>query len=283
MVDLRLLALPPSDKSLFPNGSIVYSGFCLHDDFKRKIDAAGACFESFYREKILRRVVKQEEEESKQEQDYEKEHMGDWEKKRKRKTESELLQEHLEDDDLYGVLGLGELGMGSTMQDIKTAYRKMALQYHPDKQDKQTSGVTDPMWLKVQKAYETLTDPEKKKKYDSTTKFDDSLPEEPVNIDKFFDIFGPVFQRNSVWSVKKNVPVIGSLNTPLKDVFKFYDFWESFESWRDFSVFDEYNLEEAESRYEKRYMERENRRIKSTHHKKERQRIIKLSNMAKSW
>ena len=170
--------------------------------------------------------------------------------------------------------------MGATLQEIKSAYRKMALQYHPDKQ---TTGVTDPMWLKVQIAYETLTDPDKRKKYDSTTKFDDSIPEELVDINKFFEIFGPVFQRNSIWSVKKNIPLIGNLNTPIKDVYKFYDFWDNFESWRDFSVYDEYNLDEAESRYEKRYMEKENRRIKGAHLKKERQRIIKLVEMAKSW
>jgi len=278
MVEFRYLALPPSEASLFPDKSIVYSKFCMHPDYKRKIDCAGAAFEIFYKERILREVPKVEEEATKDEQDFENEHLKDWEKKRKKKTESELIMENLEDD-LYHILGLSELGMGATLADIKSAYRRMALQYHPDKQ---TSTATDPMWLKVQKAYETLTDPDKKKKYDSTLKFDETIPEEAGDIEKFYETFGPVFQRNSIWSVKKNCPGIGNMNTTLREVYKFYDFWENFESWRDFTVFDEYNLDEAESRYEKRYMERENKKIKATHLKKERNRIKKLVDMAKN-
>lgn len=252
----------------------------MHEEYKRRIDCAGAAFEAFYKEKILGHEAKVDGEDSKQEgeEEFANAHKKDWEKKRKRKTEAELLQESLQDNDMYTVLGLEDLGMGATLSDIKSAYKKMALVYHPDKQ---SNGATDPMWLKVLKAYETLTDPEKKKKYDSTLKFDDTIPEEPVDLEKFFDVFGPVFVRNSIWSVKKNVPHLGDMKTPLKDVYKFYDFWHAFDSWRDFSVFDEYNLEEAESRYEKRYMERENRKIKASHLKKERQRIIKLVNMAR--
>lgn len=42
-------------------------------------------------------------------------------------------------------------------------------------------------------------------------------------------------------------------------VFRFYDFWERFESWRDFSLkAAEHNLDEAESREEKRWMMKEN-------------------------
>jgi len=86
----------------------------------------------------------------------------------------------------------------------------MALVYHPDKND---TTITDPMWLKVQKAYETLTDVEKKKKYDSTRKFDDTIPEEACDPAKFFDVFGPAFVRNATWSVKKNIPNMGDANS----------------------------------------------------------------------
>ena len=40
-------------------------------------------------------------------------------------------------------------------------------------------------WLKVADAYEILTDEKKKKKYDSTLNFDDSIPkEEDINPEK---------------------------------------------------------------------------------------------------
>ena len=71
------------------------------------------------------------------------------------------------------------------------------------------------------------------------------------------------------------------MNTDLKKVERFYEFWDNFDSWRDFTVFDEYNLDEAENRFERRYMEKENKKIKATHLKKERQRIMKLVEQAR--
>ena len=59
-------------------------------------------------------------------------------------------------------------------------------------------------------------------------------------------------------------------------VFKFYKYWDYFDSWRDFSQFDEYDVREAQDRYERRYMEKENKKIKDKYAKKERARIIKL-------
>jgi len=94
-------------------------------------------------------------------------------------------------------------------------------------------------------------------------------------------VFKSVFIRNAFWSNKKPVPDIGDMGTDLKKLNKFYDFWDKFDSWRDFTVFDEYNLDEADSRYERRYMERENKRIKADHLKKERMRIFKLVELAK--
>lgn len=49
------------------------------------------------------------------------------------------------------------------------------------------------------------------------------------------------------------------VSSSLWHVFRFYDFWERFESWRDFSLkAAEHNLDEAESREEKRWMMKEN-------------------------
>ena len=66
----------------------------------------------------------------------------------------------------------------------------------------------------------------------------------------------------------------------MKIVEKFYNYWFDFQSWRDFSKYDEYNLDEAEDRFEKRCMERENKRLRKKHEKAERSRIIKLVEMA---
>ena len=136
-------------------------------------------------------------------------------------------------------------------------------------------------WLKLKEAYETLSDPEKRKKYDSTYVFDDTIPEDIEYTTKnFFVTFGPVFLKNSIWSKKKPVPKIGDMNTPLDKVKKFYRFWSNFSSWRDFSVEGEYDLEEATSRFEKRQMLKENRKMKAALLKEEKMRIDSLTNIA---
>ena len=81
-------------------------------------------------------------------------------------------------------------------------------------------------WLKIKTAYETLIDEDKRKKYDSTIEVDDSIPDADViySEEEFYDTFGPVFLKNSIWSKKKPVPKLGDSNTPLEKVKKFINF-----------------------------------------------------------
>lgn len=286
-----VLALPCSDSALGLNGSEVFSGISILEEYRRKVEPAGHFYESYYKKHQLKlqgvhhepAATGEDEEEKKDEPTAEQ--IKDWEKKRKKKkTEAEMLQQKLASSNHYEALGLKEIGVEATEKEIKTAYRKMALIYHPDKQEKKegASKDTDPMWLKVQEAYETLTDPEKRRRYDSTMEFDDTIPGDDVEPEAFYDTFGRVFKRNAYWSVKKPVPDLGDETTPIKKVMRFYDFWDGFESWRDFTVEDEYNLEDADNRYERRYMEKENKRMKGDLLKKERQRVKKLVEAARN-
>ena len=63
--------------------------------------------------------------------------------------------------DYYEVLGLQK---GASYNDIKKAFRKMAMKYHPDKNpgDK----VAEEKFKEINEAYAVLSDPEKKEKYD---------------------------------------------------------------------------------------------------------------------
>ena len=62
---------------------------------------------------------------------------------------------------LYEVLGLTE---AASQEEIKKAYRKLSLQFHPDK----TGGTTVEKFQKINEAYETLGDEEKRQQYDMT-------------------------------------------------------------------------------------------------------------------
>ena len=63
--------------------------------------------------------------------------------------------------DYYEVLGLNK---GASESEIKSAFRKMAMKYHPDRNpgDKEA----EEKFKEVNEAYGILSDPEKKSKYD---------------------------------------------------------------------------------------------------------------------
>ncbi len=72
----------------------------------------------------------------------------------------------------YEVLGLTA---NATLAEIKTTYRKMASQYHPDKNSDSDAPAK---FRQVQEAYETLSDIDKKKTYDENRRR--SLLDNPI-------------------------------------------------------------------------------------------------------
>ena len=113
--------------------------------------------------------------------------------------------------------------------------------------------------------------------------FNDSVPEKfNPEKDDFFEIFAPVFRRNAYFSKKTPVPQLGRPDEDIRKVLAFYNFWDNFETWREFVHEDEYDLNQAENRYERRYMEQQNRRLKAPLLKNEKLRLNKLVNLAYS-
>jgi molecular chaperone DnaJ len=65
-------------------------------------------------------------------------------------------------EDLYKVLGVAK---GASEEEIKKAYRKLARKYHPDRNPDDPTA--EEKFKEVQGAYDTLSDSEKRKEYDS--------------------------------------------------------------------------------------------------------------------
>jgi DnaJ homolog subfamily C member 2 len=82
--------------------------------------------------------------------------------------------------------------------------------------------------------------------------------------------------RNGRWSVNQPIPTLGDDATPIEEVDKFYNFWYNLKSWREFLDDDEYDLEQAESREHKRWMERQNMKLQEKAKKAEYARVRTL-------
>lgn len=189
--------------------------------------------------------------------------------------------------DHYRVLGLTNLRSKATDEDIKQAYRRKVLQHHPDKKDKNRKSKLPPgvnehgYFTCITKAYECLSTVSGRQAFDSVDpSFDDTVPSFNPNKDDFFHVFEPVIRNNARWSQIQPVLLLGDLNSSQEYVNEFYSFWYEFKSWRNFAYMDEEDPEKAESREERRWMERENKHMRQKRKKDEIQRIRSIVELA---
>ena len=68
-------------------------------------------------------------------------------------------------ENYYDILGVEK---NATQEEIKKAYRKLALKYHPDSSKEE--GTTE-KFMKISEAYETLSDEDKRNQYDNPVQF----------------------------------------------------------------------------------------------------------------
>mmetsp|Transcript_40132 Transcript_40132/g.46958 ORF Transcript_40132/g.46958 Transcript_40132/m.46958 type:complete len:299 (-) Transcript_40132:779-1675(-) len=108
-----------------------------------------------------------------------------------------LSDEQLKKQNHYTILSIT---MTSNSDRIKRAYHKACLKYHPDKTGR---GEDDEVFLSVKTAFDVLSDVNKRKGYDSTIDFDESIPAGgPLSDRKFYKVYGAAFARNLRFAVR---------------------------------------------------------------------------------
>jgi molecular chaperone DnaJ len=107
-----------------------------------------------------------------------------------------LLEIKMSKRDYYDILGVSK---GSSADEIKKAYRKLAIKYHPDKNpgDKEA----EEKFKEAAEAYEVLSNPEKKQRYDqfghAGTSGAGGYGGGSMNMDDIFSQFGDIFGQGN--------------------------------------------------------------------------------------
>ncbi|XP_009788038.1 DNAJ protein JJJ1 homolog [Nicotiana sylvestris] len=198
---------------------------------------------------------------------------------------------------LYEVLGVNR---DCTPDEIRSAYRRLALQRHPDKLVK--SGVPESeataAFQELVNAYEVLSDARERAWYDSHRSqilfSSNSGPTNSSNSGSVPDLFS--FFSNSVYSgysdtgkgfykvygdlfekiyqndlnfartlgigLPKEAPLMGKLDSPYAQVTAFYNYWLGFVTVMDFCWVDQYDVMAGPNRKSRRVMEEENKKLR---------------------
>jgi DnaJ family protein C protein 2 len=105
---------------------------------------------------------------------------------------------------------------------------------------------------------EILSDPVKRRQYDSVDDNADVDPPSKKAKGSFYKQWAPVFAAEGRFSKEQPVPRLGNEKSSKEDVDEFYSFLYNFDSWRTFEYLDEDVPDDNENRDQKRHVERKN-------------------------
>ncbi|CAM6099273.1 unnamed protein product [Calypogeia fissa] len=194
----------------------------------------------------------------------------------------------------YSVLGVERT---ATPEEIRSAYRKVALKWHPDKI--QQSGASPKeceeataRFQNIVQAYEVLSDPVERAWYDKyrneILSSGSASKDFEFNVFSFFspsafsgfadsgkgfykvykDVFVNIHKKEQAFAKAYGMgpigeaPPFGNPNSPYSEVEEFYKYWTGFTTVKDFSWCDEYQVSQAPNRKVRRLMEEENAKIR---------------------
>lgn len=110
--------------------------------------------------------------------------------------------------DYYKILGVNK---DATQEEIKSAYKKLVLKYHPDKASSEKKEEAEEKFKEISEAYEVLSDLEKRKLYDNDNldyifNFNDFFNQYYYDLKDIFEFFKQDLQKNDDYqSYSENV------------------------------------------------------------------------------
>ncbi|XP_067003711.2 dnaJ homolog subfamily C member 21 [Anabrus simplex] len=191
-------------------------------------------------------------------------------------------------------------------EDLKKAYRKLALKWHPDKNLDNSEEAKEQFQI-VQQAYEVLSDTHERAWYDKHREAilkgglgsdykDDSLDVFPYftsscfkgygDDDKgFYAVYREVFNKlaaeDSEYMTTEDsdfeVPSFGNSQSSYEDVVHpFYAYWQSYSTKKSYAWLDPYDIRQAPNRRVMRMIEKENKKVRDKARKERNEEVRNL-------
>ncbi|XP_053726937.1 dnaJ homolog subfamily C member 21 isoform X2 [Synchiropus splendidus] len=189
--------------------------------------------------------------------------------------------------------------------DLKKAYRKLALKWHPDKNLDNAEDAAEQFKL-IQAAYDVLSDPQERAWYDNHRDallkggLSGDYEDDSIDLLQYFTVTcysGYGDDEKSFYTVYRNLfesivkeemenskvdeeddeefPPFGDSQSDYDTVVHmFYGYWQSFCTRKNFAWKEEYDTRQASNRWEKRAMEKENKKTREKG-RKERNELVR--------
>lgn len=189
----------------------------------------------------------------------------------------------------YEILGIAR---DASDDDIKKAYRKLALKWHPDKNLSSPDEAKEQFQL-VQQAWDILSDPHERAWYDNHREailkggIGEDYKDDSINLfpyfslscfkgygddeKSFYTVYRNVFEQLAAEDAEfakdgdsdEEVPGFGDSQSPYEDVVgDFYAYWQSYSTKKSYAWLDPYDIREIRNRRILRLAEKENKKVR---------------------
>lgn len=205
----------------------------------------------------------------------------------------------------YEVLGVAK---DASDDDVKKAYRKLALKWHPDKNLDSPDEAKEQFQL-VQQAWEILSDPHERAWYDNHREailkggIGEDYKDDSINLFPYFSlscfkdygdgekgfytVYRNVFEQLAAEDAEfakdgksdeeEVVPGFGDSQSPYEDVVHdFYAYWQSYSTKRSYAWLDPYDIREMRNRRILRLAEKENKKVRDKARREKNEQVRNL-------